>query len=145
MSFVQKPSKDQLQALLPEVLLNSGVSAVALDDAQTAVEADFTVSKANIQPHGILHGGVSCMIAETLGSIGANLLLDGDSKVAVGQSLNASHLRPAAIGERLHARTWPLYLGRKSHVWMTHLTDSKDRLIAQISLTVAVIDKPQAI
>jgi 1,4-dihydroxy-2-naphthoyl-CoA hydrolase len=142
MPFVQKPSKDQLQALLPDVLVSSGVAKVSLDDAETAVEADFVVSKANTQPHGILHGGVSCMVAETLGSIGANLVLDDSKKVAVGQSLHASHIRPAVMGESLHAKTWPLHLGRKSQVWMTHITDSKDRLIAHVSLTVAVIDKP---
>lgn len=142
MPFVQKPSKEQLQALLPDVLVSSGVVNVSLDDSQTAVEADFLVSKANIQPRGILHGGVSCMVAETLGSIGANLVLEDSKQVAVGQSLHASHIRPAAMGESLHAKTTPLHLGRKSHVWMTHITDSKDRLIAQVSLTIAIVDKP---
>ena len=140
MSFIRKPSIDELQALLPEVLVHSGVSKVVLDDTNTALDADFIVSKVNMQPHGILHGGVSCMIAETLGSIGANLVIE-ESKVAVGQCLNASHLRPAPLGKALHARTWPLHIGKKSQVWMTDITDDEKRLIAHISLTIAVLDK----
>jgi len=136
--FLKKASIEQIAAWIPPILRLAGIEAIKIDHDSGSLSADFTVSDNNVQPHGILHGGVSVLIAETLGSIGGNLCLE-QAKVAVGQTLSASHIRPAAKGEKLRAVCSAVHIGKKSHVWNTDLTDQKGRLICRVALTLAVI------
>jgi 1,4-dihydroxy-2-naphthoyl-CoA hydrolase len=90
------------------------------------------------QPAGLLHGGASVALAETLGSIAANLCVDPDRWVCVGQEINASHLRPVRKGF-VTGRAKPLYQGKSSQVWEVSITDERSRLVCMIRLTVAVV------
>ncbi|WP_237067515.1 hotdog fold thioesterase [Microbulbifer guangxiensis] len=90
------------------------------------------------QPFGILHGGASVVLAETLGSIAANLVVDGAKYYCVGQEVNANHLRPVADG-KVTGTARPLHLGRTSQVWEIRITEPRGRLSCISRLTMAVV------
>ena len=90
------------------------------------------------QPAGLLHGGASVALAETLGSIAANLCVDPEHWVCVGQEINASHLRPVRKG-CVTGTAKPLYLGRSSQVWEIVIVDDRKRIVCVARLTVAVV------
>ena len=92
------------------------------------------------QPHGRLHGGASVALAETVASIAANLCVDGGEKVAVGQEINANHIRPAYEGW-VYGTARPEALGRTSQVWSIRIEDEAGRLVCISRFTVAVIAK----
>ena len=89
-------------------------------------------------PQGRLHGGASVALAETVGSIAANFCIDEAEKVAVGQEINANHIRPAYDGW-VHATARPEALGRTSQVWSIRIEDEAGRLVCIARFTVAVI------
>jgi len=90
------------------------------------------------QPAGLLHGGASVALAETLGSIAANLCVDPERWVCVGQEINASHLRPVRKG-CVTGTAKPFYLGRSSQVWEIVIVDDRKRIVCVVRLTVAVV------
>lgn len=92
------------------------------------------------QPMGILHGGASVALAETLGSIGASLQVDTATKACVGLEINANHLRPARNGF-VYGRATAIHIGRKTQVWEIKITNEDDSLVCISRLTVAVIDR----
>jgi len=93
------------------------------------------------QPYGILHGGVSALLAESAASFGAALNVPAGRGV-VGIELNASHLRSVGDGH-LTARATPIRVGRTVQVWAIDLTDDDGRAICAARCTLAVIDMPQ--
>lgn len=103
------------------------------------LSGSMPVDHRTIQPFQILHGGASCVLAESLGSIAANMVIDSSKYKAVGQSLQASHLRPGLKG-RIHGKAIPLHLGRKSHVWKIDLYNEEKKVICHVTLTMAVIE-----
>jgi 1,4-dihydroxy-2-naphthoyl-CoA hydrolase len=92
------------------------------------------------QPYGILHGGASVALAETLGSVAANMVADRSKYRCVGQEINANHVRPKADGY-VFGIARPLHLGKRSHVWEIRIVDEHDRLVCISRLTVAVVDR----
>tara|TARA_R110002072_G_scaffold288917_1_gene455328 strand:+ start:5077 stop:5529 length:453 start_codon:yes stop_codon:yes gene_type:complete len=100
------------------------------------------VDERTIQPAGILHGGVSCVLAETLGSIASNLCIDRENKIAVGQSITANHLRPGLKETCVTGKAKIVHLGTKSHVWEIKLTNEQGKLVCLSNLTMAIVDKP---
>ncbi len=109
-----------------------------IEISQDAVKGRMPVDQRTVQPHGILHGGASCLFAETLGSIAANLTLDLKESIAVGQSLNASHVRPVT-GGYVYATARPRHRGRKSQVWEIDIVNEAQDLVCLVTLTMAVI------
>lgn len=92
------------------------------------------------QPMGILHGGASVVLAETVGSIASNLIIDEDKWAGVGLEVNANHLRPVKEGT-VKAICRPLHIGAKTHVWDIKLYNEKEKLTCVSRLTVAIIPK----
>jgi uncharacterized protein (TIGR00369 family) len=92
------------------------------------------------QPYGILHGGVSALLAESAASLGASLAAGSDRQV-VGIEINASHLRSLRDGH-LTATATPLRAGRTVQVWSISLTDDDERVICQARCTLAVLGAP---
>ena len=92
------------------------------------------------QPYGILHGGVSALLAESAASLGAALAAGRDRQV-VGIELNASHLRSMREGN-LTATATPLRVGRTVQVWSIAVTDDDDRAICAARCTLAVLGAP---
>ena len=93
------------------------------------------------QPYGILHGGASVALAETLGSTGAGLVVDPDRYRVVGQEINANHVRAVSEGFVIGTAR-PLHLGKRSHVWEIRIADERERLVCISRLTMFVIDRP---
>jgi 1,4-dihydroxy-2-naphthoyl-CoA hydrolase len=91
------------------------------------------------QPMGILHGGASVVLAETLGSVAANYVVDPAKSYCVGQEINANHIRPVRSG-LVTGTARALHLGARSQVWGIELRDEQDRLVCISRLTIAVVD-----
>jgi uncharacterized protein (TIGR00369 family) len=94
------------------------------------------------QPYGILHGGVSALIAESAASIGGAISV-GPGKIVVGTELNCSHLRSVRSGV-VTATARPIRTGRTVHVWGIDITDEEDKLICIARCSLAVLDAPKA-
>lgn len=125
---------------LPPLEESLGFQFVAVGDE--GLVGEFTVDARHLQPHGILHGGISCALGESMGSIAGNFLIDQASKMAVGQSLNAMHLRPALPGTLVRGVAKPLHVGGRSQIWEIMFSDKKSgKAICKVSLTLAVIDR----
>lgn len=90
------------------------------------------------QPFGILHGGASVVLAETLGSIAANLVVDTAKFYCVGQEINANHLRPVGEG-KVTGTAKPVHIGRSSQVWEIRITDPHGKLNCISRITMAVV------
>lgn len=92
------------------------------------------------QPYGILHGGASCALAETIGSVASALVIDREKFICVGLEINANHVRSAKEG-LVTAHCTPLHLGRSTHVWDIKIIDDLGKLICISRLTVAIMPK----
>jgi 1,4-dihydroxy-2-naphthoyl-CoA hydrolase len=90
------------------------------------------------QPYGLLHGGASVALAETLGSVAAWLALPADGGRVVGIEINANHLRAATSGE-VTGTARPLHLGRSTQVWEIRIEDTQGRLTCISRVTLAVV------
>lgn len=101
------------------------------------------VDKRTVQPARILHGGASCVLAESLGSIAANMVIDTSKFIAVGQSLTANHLRPAPEVTTVTGKAVALHLGRKSQIWDIDILNEQGKLVCSSRLTMAIVEKPQ--
>ena len=102
------------------------------------IRATMPVNKKTIQPFGILHGGASVVLAETLGSLASNLCLN-DDYYSVGLDINANHIK--SVKEHfVEAITKPIHIGRSTHVWEIKITQ-KNKLICISRLTTAVLEK----
>lgn len=92
------------------------------------------------QPFGILHGGASVVLAETLASVGCQFTVDWERYRAVGLEINANHIRAVSSGFVTgHAR--PSHLGRRTQVWEVRLTDERDKLTCISRVTMAIIER----
>lgn len=96
------------------------------------------VDHRTIQPMNLLHGGASMALAETLGSIAANLVVDPSTHYCVGLEINGNHTRSARSGMVTGTAT-PLHLGSSTQVWSIEIRDEQDRLVCISRLTMAVL------
>jgi 1,4-dihydroxy-2-naphthoyl-CoA hydrolase len=90
------------------------------------------------QPYGFLHGGASCVLAETIGSVASALVIDREKFYCVGLEINANHLRSVSEG-MVTAIAKPLHLGKSTHVWDIKIYDDKEKLFCVSRLTVAIL------
>ena len=95
-----------------------GVEIIEIGDDY--VVAKMPVNEKTKQPFGILHGGASCVLAETVGSIGANLILDNNKQIAVGLEINANHLGSVSKATAVH-------IGKSTSVWNIDISDDNGK------------------
>ena len=112
------------------------------------VEAERVTGKMPVdsrthQPFGLLHGGASVVLAETLGSVGSHFLVSDQGKVAVGVEVNANHIRGVRSGW-VFGEAKLIHRGGKMHVWNIEIKDEKERLVCTSRLTVMIIPNPKA-
>ncbi len=115
-----------------------------LDIKATAIEPERLVVSMPIsdkvrQPFGILHGGASVVLAESVGSIASNLVIDPQKYAGVGMEINANHLKSVSEGT-VFAHCTALHLGKKSHVWDIRIQNEAKELVCIARLTVAIIE-----
>lgn len=102
------------------------------------IKATMPVDERTKQPFGLLHGGASVVLAETLGSMAGNMIV-GPAKVVVGVEINANHLRSVKSG-KVTGTAKPFHLGRSTQVWEIQIRDDQDRLNCVSRITLAVVD-----
>lgn len=115
-----------------------GIEFVELGERH--ISAKMPVDSRTHQPMGLLHGGASAALAETLGSVGSSLLVDWEKYNCVGLEINANHIKSARSGYVIGKAT-PIHIGRRTHVWDIRITNEDDALICISRLTVAVFEK----
>lgn len=104
------------------------------------IKAKMPVDHRTKQPMGLLHGGASAALSETMGSVAGVLLIEDPSKQSiVGIEINANHLRSARSGY-VYATTRPIKIGRRLQVWNTEIHDDQGKLICTSRLTTMIID-----
>lgn len=102
------------------------------------LKMSLPVNEKTRQPYGLLHGGASCVLAETVGSVASALVIDQANFFCVGLEINANHVKGAREGLVIGTAT-PLHLGKTTHVWDIKIRDEKEKLICVSRLTVAII------
>ena len=102
------------------------------------IEGTMPVDKRTHQPYGLLHGGASVALAETLGSIGANLCVDTKEFYCVGLDINANHISGVKSGV-VTGIAKPLHVGRTTQVWEIRISSEDDKLVCVSRLTMAVV------
>lgn len=104
------------------------------------IKIKMPVDSRTKQPYGLLHGGASCALAETVGSLASQLVLDPNKFICVGLEINANHVRSARHGYVI-ATASPLHLGATTHVWDIKIHDDTQKLICISRLTMAILKK----
>jgi 1,4-dihydroxy-2-naphthoyl-CoA hydrolase len=126
--------------------LNSGRAGTMLEQlgiefteiSDEFIRGTMPVDGRTRQPYGLLHGGASVALAETLGSMGAAMCIDTGEYQCVGQEINANHLRPARSG-LVTGTARPVHLGGRTQVWTIDIVNELRRLVCTSRLTVAVV------
>ncbi len=128
-----------LEKLRPHTLVDR------LDIDITEIGPDYLVGRMPVNEHvhqmfGVLHGGASVALAESLGSVAANMVIDDQRQFGVGQEINANHLRSVASGF-VTAATKPFHIGATTHVWGIEIRGDDGKLVCISRLTVAIRDR----
>ena len=118
--------------------LSDHLGIVFTEKGDDYLAATMPVDARTIQPMGILHGGASCALAETIGSAAANYCIDQKKQVCVGVDININHIRPVNSGT-ITAIAKPFHLGKTTQVWEIKLYNDQQQLIAISRLTMAIV------
>jgi 1,4-dihydroxy-2-naphthoyl-CoA hydrolase len=133
---------DELTGLSAETMIDHlGIEYSEFGDDY--LKARMPVDHRTKQPAGLLHGGASAALAETLGSICSYLCIDRTKYSAVGIGLDIHHLRPAT-GGTVTGTARPVRLGRRTHVWEIRIRNEADKLVSTATLTMAILPVPDS-
>lgn len=139
MIWYQQPDLNELNVRgLGTAVEQLGIMITEIRD--NALVATMPVDQRTRQPLGLLHGGASVLLAESLGSMAANYVVDHEKAYCVGMEINANHLKAVKSG-LVTGVAMPIHLGRKSQVWEIKIHNEDDQLICISRLTMAVIEK----
>jgi 1,4-dihydroxy-2-naphthoyl-CoA hydrolase len=120
--------------------LNRNLGILFTEVGEDFVRGTMPVDERTMQPYGLLHGGASVALAETLGSMGAAMCVDANEYQVVGQEINANHVRAARRG-LVTGTARPVHLGGRTHVWSIEIVNSDQKLVCISRLTMAVIKR----
>jgi 1,4-dihydroxy-2-naphthoyl-CoA hydrolase len=104
------------------------------------IKAKMPVDHRTHQPLGLLHGGASVTLAETLGSVAATCCVDRKTQYCVGLEINANHVKSVRSGY-VYGTTRPIHIGKRTHVWEIKIVNEDSELVCISRITMAVIDK----
>jgi 1,4-dihydroxy-2-naphthoyl-CoA hydrolase len=135
-----RPTLAHLNAPAPTLVHHLGIEFTEIGD--DFLRARMPVDHRTHQPMGLLHGGASVALAETMGSVGTFLCIDRDNFTAVGLEINANHVRAVRAGW-VYGRAQPLHRGRTTQLWEIRITDDDDKLVCISRITMAVLAKTQ--
>lgn len=134
-----KPEIEVLNEMSKNTMLpHIGIEFTELGDDY--LKATMPVDHRTYQPMGLLHGGASAALAESLGSFASHLVVDSTKFDCVGLEINANHIRPKTEGT-VTGITHPIHLGSKTHIWEIKIEDERGKLICISRLTMAVLPK----
>ena len=130
---------DELNALSKDTMAATlGIEFVEIGTDR--LKATMPVNIRTQQPYGLLHGGASAALAETIGSVASWMSIDTEKQICVGIEINCNHLRGKKDGV-VTATAEPLHLGATTHVWDIRIRDEKEKLVCVSRLTIAVLKK----
>lgn len=112
-----------------------------IDIGSDSIVATMPVDNRTVQPYGILHGGASVALAETLGSVAAHASIDSEKYQSVGLEVNANHIRSVQSGSTVTGIAKPVHIGRTTHVWSIDITNEDGKLVCCSRITMAIIEK----
>ncbi len=124
---------------LSEGTMLSHLGIEIMEIGEDSLTARMPVDERTRQPAGILHGGASATLAESLGSVAAALCVDRSKKMCVGLEINANHVRPVKSGYVTGVAT-PIHIGKSTQIWQIRIEDEKGQLVCIARLTLAVLD-----
>ena len=135
-------NKDELLQKMSDLNQNTMATAIGLE--LTDIGSDYVCGKIpvdsrTVQPYGLLHGGASVALAETLGSIAGNMHVDREKEMVVGIEINANHLKSVKKGW-VYGKASPVKIGQRIQVWEIEITDAANKLVCFSRLTLAVIN-----
>ena len=107
---------------------------------QNLISARMPVDHRHHQPYGLLHGGASVTLAETLGSVAAHCSVDPEKQFCIGLEINANHIKPVRQGF-VTGTTRPIHIGRSTQVWEIKITNEQDELVCVSRITMAILEK----
>ncbi len=128
---------------LNEIGKNTMVEHIGIEFTEIGddyIAAKMPVDHRTVQPMGLLHGGASVALAETLGSVASAISVDPEKYHCVGLEINANHIKSMTSGY-VYGKASPIHLGKKTHVWDIRITNEEGELVCISRLTVAVIPK----
>ena len=131
--YVLADLQDMITNTLAETL---GIKLTEI--TSNSLKCKMEVVQKTKQSRGILHGGASAALCETLGSIASNLIVDHEKYFCLGLDINASHVRPVSSGF-IYAEAKPVHLGKKTHIWRIDITNENEKLVCTCRLTMAVV------
>jgi len=134
--FRHRPSLAELNARTPGTAV-SNLGIVFTELGEDFLRGTMPVDARTKQPYGLLHGGSSVLLAETLGSMAANLCVDPAEGQAVGLEINANHLRAMTAGT-VTGTARPIHVGRSTQVWEIRIEDEQGRAVCVSRLTLAM-------
>ena len=120
------------------LMTNLGIELIAIGNDY--LHARMPVDERTIQPMGCLHGGATCVLAETVGSIAAHFYIDSQLKICVGLEINVNHIKSMRTGW-VNAIARPLHLGQSTQIWDIQVQNEQEALVAVSRLTMAVLNK----
>lgn len=109
--------------------------------SRSEMRAAMPVNENTTQPMGILHGGASVALAETLASVGGYLNLTDENELVVGLEINANHVRPVSSGNKVIGISKPIHRGSKTQVWETRIETEEGKLVSISRCTLAIINR----
>ncbi len=123
---------------LSEGTLQAHLDIEIIEIGDDYLKSSMPVDWRTHQPHGVLHGGASVVLAEATGSLAAEMCCE-TGKRCVGLNINANHIRSVAAG-KVYGLATPAHLGRSTQVWDISITDEQNRIVCVSRLTMAVLD-----
>ncbi len=135
----QQPSLEQIAAVSRNTMMEM-LGIRVTDIGEDYVRGTMPVDARTHQPYGLLHGGASVALAETLGSFAGMLTLDPAAEAAVGLDINANHVRGVKSGT-VTGTARPLHLGRSTQVWEVRIEDEQGKLVCISRLTLALVPR----
>lgn len=137
--WTEKPHLYDLNALVESTLCDHlAISFVEVGDQH--LTARMNIKPFHLQSRGIMHGGSTAALAETVASVAANYCVDRATKTCVGLELNINHIRAVREGH-VDAIAQPLHIGKMTQVWEIKIYGKGNALVSAARLTLAVIDK----
>lgn len=137
--FTKNITTDQLNKMSTSTMVEH-LGIVFTEIGDDYISATMPVDHRTHQPYGLLHGGASVALAETLGSVAAHCCVDTSIQYCVGLDINANHVKGIKEGI-VTGTTRPIHIGKRTHVWEIRITNEKKELICISRITMAVIDK----
>jgi len=133
--------KQYVLADLQDIITNTLAETLGIkltEITSNSLKCKMEVVQKTKQSMGILHGGASAALCETLGSIASNLIVDHDKFYCVGLNINSSHVRPVSSGF-IYAEAKPVHIGKKTHIWGIDIVNEDGKLVCTSRLTMAVV------